>query len=357
MTVDFIYHLLSQFLPGLSDSGILIVVSMLIPCLLLFGFITIYALVVIYTELKVSSFIQDKVGPMGQGVGIHAGKWGLLQPIADALKLLTKEDIIPSGANNVLFIMAPFMIFIGAFISFVAIPFGESIIISDLNIGLFYILGVGSLAVIALILAGWSSNNKWSLYGAMRSAAQIVSYEIPAGISLITVIILTGSLNMQEIIDYQKGGIFNWILFDNPFIPIAFVVYFISALAETNRTPFDLPESESELVAGFVTEYSGMRYAFFFLSEYANMFVVCAVAAAGFLGGWQSPIPGYLDSPGWGVFWMISKTAFLIFIMIWIRWTVPRLRVDQLMNLCWKVFLPIGLINVFGVAIWTVLFG
>ena len=357
MTVDFIYHLLSQFLPGLSDSGILIVVSMLIPCLLLFGFITIYALVVIYTELKVSSFIQDKVGPMGQGVGIHAGKWGLLQPIADALKLLTKEDIIPSGANNVLFIMAPFMIFIGAFISFVAIPFGESIIISDLNIGLFYILGVGSLAVIALILAGWSSNNKWSLYGAMRSAAQIVSYEIPAGISLITVILLTGSLNMQEIIDYQKGGIFNWILFDNPFIPIAFVVYFISALAETNRTPFDLPESESELVAGFVTEYSGMRYAFFFLSEYANMFVVCAVAAAGFLGGWQSPIPGYLDSPGWGVFWMISKTAFLIFIMIWIRWTVPRLRVDQLMNLCWKVFLPIGLINVFGVAIWTVLFG
>ncbi len=357
MTVDFIYHLLSQFLPGLSDSGILIVVSMLIPCLLLFGFITIYALVVIYTELKVSSFIQDKVGPMGQGVGIHAGKWGLLQPIADALKLLTKEDIIPSGANNVLFIMAPFMIFIGAFISFVAIPFGESIIISDLNIGLFYILGVGSLAVIALILAGWSSNNKWSLYGAMRSAAQIVSYEIPAGISLITVIILTGSLNMQEIIDYQKGGIFNWILFDNPFIPVAFVVYFISALAETNRTPFDLPESESELVAGFVTEYSGMRYAFFFLSEYANMFVVCAVAAAGFLGGWQSPIPGYLDSPGWGVFWMISKTAFLIFIMIWIRWTVPRLRVDQLMNLCWKVFLPIGLINVFGVAIWTVLFG
>ena len=332
-------------------------VSMLIPCLLLFGFITIYALVVIYTELKVSSFIQDKVGPMGQVVGIHAGKWGLLQPIADALKLLTKEDIIPSGANNVLFIMAPFMIFIGAFISFVAIPFGESIIISDLNIGLFYILGVGILAVIALILAGWSSNNKWSLYGAMRSAAQIVSYEIPAGISLITVIILTGSLNMQEIIDYQKGGIFNWILFDNPFIPVAFVVYFISALAETNRTPFDLPESESELVAGFVTEYSGMRYAFFFLSEYANMFVVCAVAAAGFLGGWQSPIPGYLDSPGWGVFWMISKTAFLIFIMIWIRWTVPRLRVDQLMNLCWKVFLPIGLINVFGVAIWTVLFG
>ena len=252
--------------------------------------------------------------------------------------------------------MAPFMIFIGAFVSFVAIPFGESIIVADLNIGIFYILGVGSLAVIALILAGWSSNNKWSLYGAMRSAAQIVSYEIPAGISLITVIIITGSLNMQEIIAYQQGGIFNWILFDNPFIPVAFVIYFISALAETNRTPFDLPESESELVAGFVTEYSGMRYAFFFLSEYANMFVVSAVAATGFLGGWQSPISGYLDSPGWSVFWMISKIAFLIFVMIWIRWTVPRLRVDQLMNVCWKVFVPIGLINIFGVSIWTVLF-
>jgi NADH-quinone oxidoreductase subunit H len=294
---------------------------------------------------------------MGQGFGFHAGKWGLLQPIADALKLLTKEDIIPGSANKVLFITAPFLIFIGAFISFVALPFGESIIITDLNIGIFYILGVGSLAVISLILAGWSSNNKWSLYGAMRSAAQIVSYEIPAGISLITVIILTGSLNMQEIITYQHGGIFNWILFDNPFIPIAFVIYFISALAETNRTPFDLPESESELVAGFVTEYSGMRYAFFFLSEYANMFVVSAVAAAGFLGGWQSPLSGYLDSPGWSVFWMISKIALLIFIMIWIRWTVPRLRVDQLMNVCWKVLLPIGLINIFGVSIWTILFG
>ena len=191
----------------------------------------------------------------------------------------------------------------------------------------------------------------------MRSAAQIVSYEIPAGISLITVIMLAGTLNMQEIITYQQGGIFNWILFDNPFIPVAFLIYFISALAETNRTPFDLPESESELVAGFVTEYSGMRYAFFFLSEYANMFVVSAVAATGFLGGWQSPFPNALNSTGWGVFWMMGKTFFLIFIMIWIRWTVPRLRVDQLMNVCWKVFLPIGLVNIFGVAIWIVIFG
>ena len=357
MTVDLIFNTLSQFFSGFGIDGPLLLIAMLLPCALLFGFITIYALVVIYTELKVSSFIQDKVGPMGQGVGLHAGKWGLLQPIADALKLLSKEDIIPSSANSPLFILAPFMIFVGAFISFVALPFSSSIIISDLNIGIFYILGVGSIAVISLILAGWASNNKWSLYGGMRSAAQIVSYEIPAGISLIVVVMLAGTLNMQEIIHYQKGGISNWILFDNPFVPIAFVIYFISALAETNRTPFDLPESESELVAGFVTEYSGMRYAFFFLSEYANMFVVSAVAATGFLGGWQSPFDGYLDSPFWGVFWMMSKTAFLIFIMIWIRWTVPRLRVDQLMNVCWKVFLPIGLFNIFGVAIWTIMRG
>jgi len=190
----------------------------------------------------------------------------------------------------------------------------------------------------------------------MRSAAQIVSYEIPAGLSLIVVIMLAGTLNMQDIIKYQAGGIFNWIIFDNPFMPVAFVVYFISAIAETNRTPFDLPESESELVAGFATEYSGMRYAFFFLSEYANMFVVSAVAAAGFLGGWHSPIVGIMDSSAWGVFWMINKTGFLIFVMIWLRWTLPRLRVDQLMNVCWKVFLPLALINIFGVAIWTVVF-
>lgn len=357
MTVDFLFDSLVSLFPSWENTDPFLVISMLIPLVATFGFITVYALVVIYAELKVSSFIQDKVGPMGQGVGLHAGKWGLLQPIADALKLLSKEDIIPSSANKLLFILAPFMIFVGAFISFIALPFNGSIIVSDLNIGIFYILGVGSLAVIALILAGWSSNNKWSLYGGMRSAAQIISYEIPAGLSLIVVIMLAGSLNMQEIIIYQQGGIFNWIIFDNPFMPIAFVVYFISALAETNRTPFDLPESESELVAGFVTEYSGMRYAFFFLSEYANMFVVSVVAVTGFLGGWQSPFSGSLDSPLMGIFWMLSKTAFLIFIMIWIRWTVPRLRVDQLMHLCWKVFLPIGLFNIFAVAIWTVLFG
>ena len=357
MTVDWIFEWLNGLFTTLSGNAFFLIIAILVPCLALFGFITVYAFVVIYMELKVSSFIQDKVGPMGQGVGLHAGKWGLLQPIADALKLLTKEDIIPESADKPLFIMAPFMIFIGAFIGFIALPFGEYIIITDLNIGIFYILAVGSFSVIALILAGWASNNKWSLYGGMRSAAQIISYEIPAGLSIVVVIMLSSTLSMQGIVKYQEGGIFNWIIFTNPFAFVAFFIYFISAMAETNRTPFDIPEAESELVGGFHTEYSGMRFAFFFLSEYANMFVVSGVAATGFLGGWQSPIPGYFNTPLWGIFWMLSKTMFLVFMMIWMRWTFPRLRVDQLMNVCWKVLLPISLVNIFGVGIWTLVFG
>ncbi len=264
MTVDFIYDTLNEFFPSLAGNNFFLFIAMLLPIAGLLGFITIYGFGVIYSEIKISSFIQDKTGPMGQGPGLHAGKWGLLQPVADGIKLFIKEDIIPATADRPLFILAPFMIFIGALVALIAVPFGEKIIIADMNIGLLYILGVGSIAVIALILAGWSSNNKWALYGGMRSAAQIISYEIPAGISLVVVILLASSLNMQDIIAYQKGGIFNWIIFDNPFMPIAFVIYFISALAECNRTPFDLPESESELVAGFVTEYSGTRYAIFF---------------------------------------------------------------------------------------------
>ena len=357
MTVEHLFVFLVSLFPALADTDTLLIIAILVPLLALFGIIAVNANVMVYAERKVSAFMQDRVGPMGQGVGLHAGKWGLLQTVADALKLLTKEDIIPGNADKFLFMLAPFIIFIGAFIGFVALPFGDEVLIADLNIGIFYILAVGSLGVIGIILAGWSSNNKWSLYGGMRSAAQIVSYEIPAGLSIVVVIMMTGTLSMQDIIEYQAGGIQHWILFANPFAFLAFFIYFISVVAETNRTPFDIPEAESELVGGFHTEYSGMRWSFFFLSEYANMFIVSGVAAAGFLGGWQSPIIGYLNSPGWGVFWMLSKIVFLIFIMMWFRWTFPRLRVDQLMNVCWKVFLPIGLINIFGAGIWTIIFG
>lgn len=328
---------------------------------IIFLFIAVYALMAIYGEVKISSFMQDKVGPMGQGVGFHAGKWGLLQPVADALKLILKEDIISGLADKILFIMAPYVVFVGAFISFAALPVNQHTVVADLNIGVFYILAVGSLSVIGIILAGWSSNNKWSLYGGMRSVAQIVSYEIPAGLSIITVIMLTETLSMQGIVEFQQGTIWgilpNWIIFNNPFTFIAFFIFFISGVAECNRTPFDIPEAESELVAGAFTEYSGMRYAFFFLSEYAEMFVISAVASTVFLGGWNSPITGFFEGPFWGLFWFMGKSLFLVFVMMWFRWTFPRLRVDQLMSICWKVFLPFSLVNIFGVAIWSLIVG
>ena len=257
--------------------------------------------------------------------------------------------------------MAPFIIFIGAFLGLAAVPFSQTLQVVDFNVGVFYIIAVGSIGVIGIVMAGWASNNKWSLYGAMRSAAQIISYEIPAGLSIIVPIMMAGTLNLQELIHYQSGTVWgilpNWIIFNNPFSFIAFFIFFISAIAETNRTPFDIPEAESELVAGWMTEYSGFRWAIFFLSEYANMLIVSGLAVAGFLGGGGSPIPGLFDSGAWGLFWFMGKIASLIFVMMWFRWTFPRLRVDQLMHVCWKVFIPIAMINIFGVGIWKLIFG
>ena len=357
MTVDFLIELFSKLIDSPFIAFILAVSIAGIP---LFVLMALNATVAVYVERKVSAFMMDRIGPMGQGPGLHAGPWGVLQTIADAVKLLIKEDTIPSSADKLLFKVAPFIIFIGAFLGIAVLPFSSVIQVVDINIGVFYIIAVGSVGVHGIVMAGWASNNKWSLYGAMRSAAQIISYEIPAGLSIIIPIMMTSTMNLQSMIEFQSGTVWgilpNWIIFNNPFSFLAFFIFFISAVAETNRTPFDIPEAESELVAGFATEYSGMRYAFFFLSEYANMFVVSAVAAAGFLGGWHSPVVGIMDSSAWGVFWMINKTGFLIFVMIWLRWTLPRLRVDQLMNVCWKVFLPLALINIFGVAIWTVVF-
>lgn len=341
--------------------GLLFILAVLISALPLLILLMVNALVAVYAERKISAFMQDRVGPMGQGVGLHAGKWGLLQTVADALKLIVKEDVIPASADRKLFILAPFIILVSAFIALAALPFNQTLIVADMNIGLFYILAVTSLGVIGLIMAGWASNNKWSLYGAMRSAAQIISYEIPAALSLIAVIMLTGTMSMEGIVQAQTGTIWgflpNWHIFNNPFTFLAFFVYYISAVAEVNRTPFDIPEAESELVAGFHTEYSGMRWSFFFLSEYALMFVVSSLATTAFLGGWQSPIPGYFDGPLWGLFWFLGKVIFLIFLMMWFRWTFPRLRVDQLMNISWKFLLPLALLNILGTGIWYLLVG
>ena len=358
MTVDFLIDLFSKFIDIPIITFLLAVTIAGIP---LFVLMALNATVAVYVERKVSAFMMDRIGPMGQGPGLHAGKWGVLQTIADALKLLIKEDTIPSSADKLLFKVARFIIFIGAFLGIAGLPFSSVIQVVDVNIGVFYIIAVGSIGVHGIVMAGWASNNKWSLYGAMRSAAQIISYEIPAGLSIIVPIMMAGTMNLQSMIEFQSGTVWgilpNWIIFNNPFSFLAFFIFFISAVAETNRTPFDIPEAESELVAGWMTEYSGFRWAVFFLSEYANMFVLSGLAAVGFLGGWLSPIPGLFNSPIWGLFWFTGKIIFLIFIMMWFRWTFPRLRVDQLMHVCWKVFIPIAMFNIFGVGIWKLIIG
>ncbi len=310
-----------------------------------------YALVVIYLERKVSAHMQDRLGPMRTG-GWH----GWAQTIADMLKLLQKEDIIPAAADRKLHTLAPYLMFIGAYAVYAVIPFSSSYIGSNANIGLFYIIAVSSITVVAILMAGWSSNNKWSLFGAMRSVAQIVSYEIPTVLAILAVVMIAGTLNLQEINQMQTGWFWHWFIFKKfPFIFVAFVIYFVASLAETNRTPFDIPEAESELVAGYITEYSGMKFAMFMLAEFVNMFAVSAIAATIFFGGWNSPFGGFLSGPIWGVFWFLTKGMFFVFIQMWLRWTLPRLRVDQLMYVSWKVLTPWAFACIIGVGLWMML--
>jgi len=314
-------------------------------------FLSLFALFGTWLERKVAGHVQDRLGPMETG-GWH----GWLQPIADAIKLLIKEDIIPAAADKKLFKLAPYLVFIGSLAGFAVLPFAANLIGSDLNIGVYYVIAITSLVVIGILMAGWASNNKWSMYGAMRSAAQMVSYEIPVALSLLIPVMMAGTMSMIDIVDNQAGGFWNWYIFRTmPFSLIAFVIYFWASLAEVNRAPFDLPEAESELVAGYFTEYSGIRWAMFFLAEYGDMFVVSAIASTVFLGGWHAPF-GFLDIIP-GPFWFIGKTVFLVFVQMWLRWTLPRLRVDQLMYICWKIFLPFSFANLLLVSLWIVLKG
>jgi NADH-quinone oxidoreductase subunit H len=332
-------------------------IAMITACGIFVAIVPLIPLVLVLAERKVSAFIQDRTGPM------RVGPWGILQTLADGVKLLFKEDLIPPYGDRVLFRLAPYIIVCFSLAAFVAIPFGGIdlddeqyvFILSNLNIGIFYIMAVSSVIVIGVIMAGWASNSKWSLLGSLRSAAQMVSYEIPVGLSILAVIMVVQTLNMQGIVDQQGSGLHSWLIFRTPFSFVAFFVFFISAIAEVNRTPFDLPEAESELVAGFHTEYSGMRFALFFIAEYANMFAVSAIAATLFLGGWQGVLPG-VDILG-GLPGFIFKTLFLVFVMMWVRWTLPRLRVDQLMNLCWKYLIPISFFNILGIGMWMLVFG
>ena len=353
------------------DPFLLAVLAILIPGIIIFLIMAVNALIAVYFERKVSAFMQDRLGPMEVGLfGFKGGKkfWGGIgQTFADAIKLLSKEDIIPNDADKFLMMLAPFIIFTGAFLTFVGLPISDSLVISNFNIGIFYIIAMSSVGVIGIILAGWSSNNKWSLYGAMRAAAQMISYEIPIALSLILVVLVSGHLDIHGIVQWQSEN--RWFILHSPFALLGFIIYFISVVAETNRTPFDIPEAESELVAGWMTEYSGFRWALFFLSEYANMLIVAFVASIVFLGGWLSPfqlidlpffdIPDswmFLDGTIFGIFWLFIKAVLLIFCMMWFRWTFPRLRVDQLMYVCWKVFIPFALANVILVSIWELIF-
>jgi NADH-quinone oxidoreductase subunit H len=321
-----------------------------------------FALVAVLLERKVSGHMQDRLGPM------RTGWHGWIQTVADILKLLQKEDIIPAKADKKLFILAPFLVFVGTYAAYAAIPFSSQYIGSPISLGLFFIVAVSSLVTAGIMMAGWASNNKYSLYGAMRGVAQIVSYEIPTVMVILSIVVLAGSINLQDIVVQQGGWFWNWYIFGGPggweklilvpFMIVAFVIYYITSLAETNRVPFDIPEAESELVAGYHTEYSGMRFAFFFLVEYANMFAVSAIAAALFFGGWQSPfgdtIP-FLNNPFMQVFWFLLKGMVFIFIQMWLRWTLPRLRVDQLMYVCWKVLIPFAFVNLLIVSLYALL--
>ena len=319
----------------------------------------------IWAERKVAGRIQDRLGPTRVG-----GRFGWLQSLADGIKLIQKEDLAPDAADKTLFRLAPYLVVIAAFSAFMFVPFSEGLVAIAMDTGLFIALAVLSLEVLGIVLAGYASGSKWSLFGGMREAAQMVSYEVPLGITAVIPVAVAGSLNLGEIGALQSGGIQNWLIFNSPFTFIAFFVFFTVTLASNKRAPFDLAEAESELVGGFHTEYSGMRWSFFFLAEYASMFFVSMVGAILFLGGWWTgipPIDNWLASMsaagnggeyllrvlGMGV--LLKKAALLVFVQIWIRWTLPRLRIDQVMTTCLKYLVPISCFLFLGSVLWPLI--
>jgi len=348
-----IANLIHDWLNQTFNPTIATIIEMVIVGISVIGLFAILGLVLVIMERKVSAWIQIRLGPN------RVGPKGMLQSLADTLKLLVKEAMTPSGSDKFLFNLAPYIAMMVAMLLMAPIAFSSNFQMWDLNIGVLYVSAVSSISVISILIAGWASNNKYSLMGAMRSGAQIVSYELSAGLSILAVVVLTGSLNINDIIQSQANG---WWIFKGH-IPaiIAFIVFITAVTAETNRAPFDLAEAESELTAGFHTEYSGMKFALFFLAEYVNVFIVCAIGATLFLGGWMpfhvgnwqgfNHVMDYIP----GSVWFFGKTFFLIFVIMWFRWTFPRLRIDQLLNLEWKYLLPISLFNILLVTAMAIL--
>lgn len=310
------------------------ILAIVVPIMLTVAYLTL-------AERKVIGFMQIRIGPN------RVGPYGLLQPIADGVKLFFKEIIIPTGSSKFLFVLAPIMALAPSLAAWAAVPFSDGMVLADLNAGLLYILAMTSLAVYGIIIAGWASNSKYAFLGAVRSAAQIVSYEIAMGFALVCVLMVSQSMNLGDIVRGQQGGfgLLNWYMI--PLFPM-FLVYLISGVAETNRAPFDMAEGESEIVAGFHVEYSGMAFALFFLAEYANMILVAFLTSIMFLGGWLSPLPFLPDS----FIWLLAKVSFILFLFLWFRATFPRYRYDQLMRLGWKVFIPLTIVWVVVVAAW-----
>ncbi|HKR04720.1 MAG TPA: NADH-quinone oxidoreductase subunit NuoH [Bacteroidia bacterium] len=343
LSLEKITNTIYIWLNSTFNSTLALLFEFVIVGTLVIGLFAVLGLVLVFMERKVSAYMQIRLGPN------RVGFKGTAQTLADTVKLVMKEGLTPDGADKFLFNLAPFVVMIAAMLIMAPIAFAKGFQMWDINIGVLYVSAVSSISVIGILMAGWASNNKYSLLGAMRSGAQIVSYELSAGLSIISIIILTGSLQISDIIASQQNG---WWIFKGH-IPaiIAFVIFIVAATAETNRAPFDLAEAESELTAGFHTEYSGMKFALFFLAEYVNIFIVCAIGATLFLGGWM---PFHIGN--WTSFnhimdfipsslWFFGKIFALIFLIMWFRWTFPRLRVDQLLNLEWKYLLPIGMFN------------
>lgn len=350
--LDVITKWIDELLRSWLPEGWALFVEFVLIGVVLLAVYAVIALILILLERKVCAYFQCRLGPN------RVGPWGLIQPIADMVKILLKELIPIKQADKFLFVMASYLVIIASIATFGALPFDKGIQAIDFNIGVFYLLAVSSLGVVGILLAGWSSNNKYTMIGAMRSGAQLISYELTCGLSLMTIVMLSGSMQLSVIVE-QQGYAWNIFRGGIPAI-IAFVLYMIAGHAETNRGPFDLPEAESELTAGYHTEYSGIRFGFFYVAEYMNMFIIAAIAATVFLGGWQP-----FHVPGWEsfntimnyippVFWFFGKTFACVFMQLWVRWSFPRLRIDQLLNLEWKILMPICLVNIVLMALWII---